>query len=279
MRTVAEHVVAQVRRWLLAAADLVLPSRCAACHGAGGPLCRTCADAVRSACHGVAAGGVTLHPAPPAMPQCWAGARFEGPLRLAVTAYKDEGRRDLRDDLARLLGAALTAATDDPALRRRLASGEEVLVVPVPASRASRRRRGDDPVGGLARSATAAVNRSGTVGERRSARSPLADQATGGLVVAPALVHTRAVADQAHLDRDGQGSEPRRCDGGRRGVASGGRRGRLRGRRRRRHDRCDPRRGHPGPARCGGPTRRRRGVRDHTSALTGPALVAHRTSD
>ena len=135
------------------------------------------------------------------MPQCWAGARFEGPLRLAVTAYKDEGRRDLRDDLARLLGAALAAATDDPALRRRLASGEEVLVVPVPASRASRRRRGDDPVGGLARSATAAVNRSAHRGGAPERSLPLADRAGGGLVVAPALVHTRAVADQAHLDR------------------------------------------------------------------------------
>lgn len=202
MRTVAERVVAQVRRWLLAAADLVLPSRCAACHGAGGPLCRTCADAVRSACHGLGAGGVTLHPAPPAMPQCWAGARFEGPLRLAITAYKDEGRRDLRDDLARLLGAALAAATDDPALRRRLAWGEDVLVVPVPASRASRRRRGDDPVAELARSAIAAVNRSGTVRQRRTARSPSAGRARGGLVGAPVLVHTRAVADQAHLDRE-----------------------------------------------------------------------------
>ena len=68
------------------------------------------------------------------MPSCWAGARFEGALRLAVTAYKDEGRRDLRDELARLLGAALTAAADEPAVRRRLGLGEEVLVVPVPTA-------------------------------------------------------------------------------------------------------------------------------------------------
>ena len=34
------------------------------------------------------------------MPDCWASARFEGALRLAVTAYKDEDRRDLRPVLA-----------------------------------------------------------------------------------------------------------------------------------------------------------------------------------
>jgi predicted amidophosphoribosyltransferase len=176
-----------VRHGVLAAADLVLPSRCAACHAAGGPLCRSCTDAVRAASRGVGPGPVGLRLAPPAMPSCWAGARFEGALRLAVTAYKDEGRRDLRDELARLLAAALTAAVGDPAVRRRLGWGEEVLVVPVPTSRASRRRRGDDPVGDLALAATAAVN--GALRGR------------GGLVVVPALVHTRRVADQAHLDR------------------------------------------------------------------------------
>ena len=140
------------------------------------------------------------------MPSCWAGARFEGPLRLAVTAYKDEGRRDLRDELARLLGAALAAAADDPALRRLLGMGEEVLVVPVPTAKASRRRRGDDPVGDLAVAATAAVNVAHNVAAQRpSARPALGPAGLGprarGFVVVPALVHTRRVADQSHLDR------------------------------------------------------------------------------
>ncbi len=57
-----------------------------------------------------------------------------------------------------------------------------MLVVPLPTSRASRRRRGDDPVGDLARFATAS-------------------DPGRGLVASPALAHTRRVADQAHLDR------------------------------------------------------------------------------
>ncbi len=99
-------VWAALRRVLAAAVDLVLPSGCAACHApAAGPLCGTCTDAVRSASRGVGAAAVGPRAAhATAMPSCWAGARFEGALRLAVTAYKDEGRRDLRDELARLLG-------------------------------------------------------------------------------------------------------------------------------------------------------------------------------
>jgi predicted amidophosphoribosyltransferase len=198
-------VWAALRRVLVAAVDLVLPSGCAACSApAAGPLCGTCTDAVRSASRDVRACAVGPRSPPTAMPWCWAGARFEGALRLAVTAYKDEGRRDLRDELARLLGAALTAAAGDPAVRRRLGSGEEVLVVPVPTARASRRRRGDDPVGELAVAATVAANgRVEGSPPGPPARDPRGRSAPsrGGFVVVPALVHTRRVADQAHLDR------------------------------------------------------------------------------
>ena len=186
---------------LRAAADLVLPSRCAACHGPGAPLCGPCAAAVRAAARGVGAGAVGPRPPPRGMPACRAGARFEGPLRLAVTAYKDEGRRDLRDDLGRLLAGALAAATHDPGVRRSLALGEDVLVVPVPTSRGSRRRRGDDPVGELATAAVAAVNGGGPGVSRRAPPGAAAVGRAAGLVVAHALVHTRRVADQAHLDR------------------------------------------------------------------------------
>ena len=152
-------VWAVLRDGVLAAVDLVLPARCAACQvPAAGVLCRACTDAVRSAAVGARRADQGPRPPPGGMPPCWAGARFEGALRLAVTAYKDEGRRDLRDELACLLAAALAAVASEPSVRRRLELGEDVLVVPVPATRASRRRRGDDPVGDLAVTATAAVN-------------------------------------------------------------------------------------------------------------------------
>jgi predicted amidophosphoribosyltransferase len=200
------RVRVEVLRGLAAAADLVLPSRCAACHAAAvGPLCGPCTAAVRSATRGVGALAAGSQPRPPptAVPWCWAGARFEGPLRLVVTAYKDEGRRDLRDELARLLGLALSAAADEPAVRRRLALGEEVLVVPVPTARAARRRRGDDPIGALALAAVAAADQVAQRWSPGPARSPVgsAGRDHGGLVVVPALVHTRWVADQARLDR------------------------------------------------------------------------------
>ncbi len=172
-----------LRRGVAAAAELVLPARCASCHGPGAPLCRGCSAGVRTA-SGDGGGPhlVRLEPPPSGMPSCWAGARFEGPLQRAVTAYKDEDRRDLRGPLGELLASALVAAVSaDEVLRRRRVLGDAVLVVPMPTARASRRRRGDDPVRDLVASGVGAVG--------------------GGLVVVEGLAHTRAVADQAHLDR------------------------------------------------------------------------------
>ena len=280
-------VWAALRRGLAAAADLVLPSRLrrvsrrppsARCAAPARMPCGRPSRGVGCACRWFATATATAT----AMPWCWAGARFEGALRLAVTAYKDEGRRDLRDELARLLGVALTAAADEPAVRRRLGLGEEVLVVPVPTARASRRRRGDDPVGALAVAAVAAANgrRSGVGARVRPAAARVGRHGPyGGLVVVPALVHTRRVADQAHLDRAARAQQPRRLDGGGRAVARGGAWRHLRARRRRRHDRRDARRGGPRAARRRCPARRGSRVRHDATPLTGPALVAHRPSD
>lgn len=164
-----------------AAGDLVLPSRCAACHRPGPPLCRACTATLRTASEGWPA-RVTLDPCPVGMPVCWAAAPFDGPLRMAVTAYKDEERRDLRPVLGQLLASALTTAfAADPTLRHHVARGEPVLLVALPTARSSRRRRGDDPVGDLARAA--------------------APGGPPGIHLAPALRHTRRVADQARLDR------------------------------------------------------------------------------
>ena len=172
-----------------AAADLVLPVRCAACREPGGPLCGACSADVRAASFVGGARVTGPHPPPPGMPVCWAAARFEGALRDAVTAYKDEDRQDLSAVLGDALATSVaTALAADPVVRRRAAAcGGLVLVVPLPSSRASRRRRGGDPVGDLARAAVARVGRCGTAGR--------------SLVVAPVLRLTRAVVDQSRLDR------------------------------------------------------------------------------
>ena len=170
-----------------AAVDLVLPATCAVCDAAGGPMCSTCRAGARACSLPGGAALATPDPPPPGMPSCWASVRFEGAVREAVTAYKDDGRRDLRPLLADGLALALAAAlAGEPGLRAACASGERVLVVPLPTSPGARRHRGDDPVGAMARAAVDRVN-----GPR--ART---------LEVVPALTHVRTVADQSHLGRE-----------------------------------------------------------------------------
>ncbi len=166
------------RRWgggLRAAAGLVLPTRCAGCGVPGTGWCAGCREEAR-------------RPAPvaalaPTAPACWVATVLEGPVRRAVSAHKDGGRRDLHPELVPLLAAALARALDeDPVLRAARRSGRPVLVVPVPESPAAARRRGDDPVG---RMAAAAVLH---LGDPRVVRLR-------------ALRHGRRVADQARLGR------------------------------------------------------------------------------
>ncbi len=170
-----------------AAADLVLPSRCAACPAPQGPLCPSCRAEVRAA--GFVGGPRRVGPTPPTpgMPACWSAVRLVGPVRTAVTAFKDQDRRDLGPVLGALLAAALASAlASDQALRRAVVGGSRVLVVPMPTSPSSGRRRGDDPVGSMTRRAVDLVGTGG-----RSAP----------LVLAPAVRHARAVADQSGLGR------------------------------------------------------------------------------
>lgn len=83
-------------------------------------------------------------PEPAGFPLTIASARLEQPLRGVLTAYKDLGRRDLAPLLAPLLAEAVRAA-----------AGRPCLLVPVPASRRSRRVRGDRPLEQLCLAAAA----------------------------------------------------------------------------------------------------------------------------
>ncbi|HET8594633.1 MAG TPA: phosphoribosyltransferase family protein [Intrasporangium sp.] len=155
--------------------DLLLPAECAGCHRTGSPWCRRCGRALNRLAFPDGPRLVTPDPAPPGMPAVYAWGTYADPLRAAVTAWKDEGRRDLVDQLVPLLRPALSAAlTDGP---QAVAAA---LMVPAPSSRRSRRTRGDVPLHDLARRAAA-------------------DPPFTGLQVLAVLHEQRGVRDQAGL--------------------------------------------------------------------------------
>ena len=157
--------------------SLLLPGRCVGC-GAGGPsLCAGCADPIR--------GPAWRHspfPRPDGLPPLWAAARYGGPVRAALVAYKERGRRDLCRPLAAALAVASLAALAGTRVPLAMvgAGGVWLAVVPVPSRRAVARRRGGDHVLRLARAVV------GLLGP--------------GAVVCPALRPVGRMADSAGLD-------------------------------------------------------------------------------
>jgi len=198
--------------------DLVLPRQCGGCLRAGTDWCPRCARALAglsfdtiadgtaptrgTGTHtaqvgargpggpgvpggpgdvpGAGGGGpwVVPHPAPDGMPPVHAWGVYADPLRAAVSAWKDAGRRDLLDVLSPLLAESL-----DGVLRGCGWQDGVVLVVPAPSSRRAVRQRGDTPMEGLCRAAVEAV----------------AGPSLPALRLAPALRHRRRVEDQSGL--------------------------------------------------------------------------------
>lgn len=116
--------------------DAVLPRPCGGCRRPGVRWCARCDAAVRAA---TALGAVAAPPGLRPLPVHVAGG-YDGPLRNALLAYKERGRRDL----APILGAALAHA-----VRRARAAARSVdrlALVAVPASRAGWHERGFDHV-------------------------------------------------------------------------------------------------------------------------------------
>ena len=140
---------------LAAVVSLALPRACAVCGAADVGLCEACGEDVRRALWSGGPRRSRPDPEPAGLPTVHSSGRFEGALAGLVTAYKDDGRRDLAPVLSQLLASAVDAAlVDHPAIRRALAARDgPVLLVPVPSSSASRRRRGDAPLDALARTA------------------------------------------------------------------------------------------------------------------------------
>lgn len=146
--------------------DLVWPASCIACATAGQSLCVRCAVEV------AACGDPRWHspdPCPTSFPPTVSWGDYEGALARLVVAHKDEDRTDaahlLAVPLAEVIGIALEGLS-------------RPLLVPVPSSSRSRRRRGRDPLLDIV----------------RRVRLPQP------VPVLPMLVQSRRVADQARLD-------------------------------------------------------------------------------
>lgn len=153
--------------------DLVLPRTCPGC-GDGVPWCDACAAELD---------GRPRRVLPPPseedseLPPVYAMSGYRGPVRAAILAAKEHGRRDLPGLLGVSLGAALA----------RLASVAVITaplwLVPAPTRPAAARRRGGDPMTLMARTA-----------------APILQSAGHPTGVAPCLFTGRGARDSVGLD-------------------------------------------------------------------------------
>jgi len=152
-----------------AARDLVLGETCAACGAptVSGALCAGCAA-------GVAVDPRKVRPLTPphGFPPTMAASAYDGVVARLVVAHKERGRLPLARPLGALLAAGVVAGGGS--------QDGSVVLIPVPSRRATTRRRGHDPVAGMARAAALAL------GEAVTVRAVLG--------------HRRRVADQSGLD-------------------------------------------------------------------------------
>jgi predicted amidophosphoribosyltransferase len=168
---------AALRAALRAAFDLALPAECAGCGVLPGLLCVGCGSALE--------GPARLawpRPSPAGLPTPWAVAGYDGAVRAALLAHKEQGRVAL----ARPLGAALATSVRavltrrDPVGRPRVPG---VVLVPMPSRRGAVRERGRDSTQALARHAARLLLRDGYE-----------------VSVRPVLQMAATVADQSGLD-------------------------------------------------------------------------------
>jgi predicted amidophosphoribosyltransferase len=152
--------------------DLVLPATCIGCGAAGAVACQPCL--------------APLHqpplvrwpsPRPAGLPPPMSVAAYEGSVRAMLVGYKEEGMWSLRTPLAAAIAASVQAVAGvSPS------SSSPLALVPVPSTKAARRRRGADVVADLTTSAALQLRRRGHPA-----------------LVVPALAHARRVADSAGL--------------------------------------------------------------------------------
>lgn len=122
--------------------DLVLPVVCGGCRSPGSPWCDRCAQHLADDPRRVL-------PRTPAPVGVWACGPYRGPLRSAIIAAKEHGRRDLVEPL----GGALARSLITLARWGELPDADRLLLIPAPTRLAAARRRGGDPVEAYCRAA------------------------------------------------------------------------------------------------------------------------------
>ncbi|APF41603.1 hypothetical protein BHE16_00270 [Neomicrococcus aestuarii] len=146
----------RARRWgwlqhlLRAIVDLTwvfLPSDCVACGAHDAILCRGCTGELhRSTAHPFraeeAAEALPLDLETFSVLPVWAAGLYKGHVSASILAFKNHERYSLRKELGRVLARCLREAIEGVGLE----PGERLLIVPVPASVASVRKRGYRPV-------------------------------------------------------------------------------------------------------------------------------------
>ena len=138
-----------MRGLVLALGQVLLPGDCGACALPGRPICSACLAALRRPRPPWCDGCGHPWPATSEVSRCAEclgrplrarhALAYEGPVPALVAAFKDGGRRSLAGPLAALVTESVARPADGWAL------------VPVPAGRAGRRRRGYDQAELLAR--------------------------------------------------------------------------------------------------------------------------------
>lgn len=136
-------------RALADAVALGAPPTCAGCGLAGSAVCEACLASF--------AGAARPHrpsPTPPGWVPAFVVADYGGVARDVITSWKERGRRDVAGHLAPALARAIHTALDDLAPAD---GGASIAIVPIPASAAARRRRGEDAWARVVRQAVALV--------------------------------------------------------------------------------------------------------------------------
>jgi len=125
----ARWITATLRAALSEALTLVMPIACAGCDELDVALCEDCAVQLQPRVRKSTTGTVV-----------WSGLPFEGVPARVVRALKEDGRAGLARDLAPALRSAVAAA--QAAASSPSALPRDLIIVPIPTSRAAYRRRG-----------------------------------------------------------------------------------------------------------------------------------------